>query len=518
MHKVSLLCWISHGNYINRKVNNNALMEMCLKSLPSKNAYPNGNTDTKYFLSFTKWFHQTFELMSKKMYCDLRRLPRRIDSLALQIKTKKIICKKDFVLIFAIMLRAIGIQCRLVMNLPVAPLRPPQKDLLVVSTKPKDEVKPNESKSKMNSSKSEQKKLVKSKLADHDCILPEAKAKRISEGHKSVRDSPEKSKKSSSREQKKKETSKTTNSSSASATKSSSSSSTNEKKGRTDESKSLDSKQAPIGRLAKLKSEKAKTDEPKASTSSTVSSKAKSKSAKNYSNFASLKPTAVVLMESMSDTAIEKATKSEINEPKSSEPLQNTSTKGTTERKVNKPKSETSEAMVFSPKSKNIAASSKSRANRVDELKQKTDFSPLKTRAQRINTRKVPQLDGADDSKKPCRKKSKQKVAIAESDDDFAPQTKKIKAPKSSLTKSPHFTNTKASKKGNIPKRLDHRVLSTDEDNSDDLSADVNRSTIMDAWIEAYNEDEKKWIVIDPVKNKVNALDQIRVSGRSYQS
>lgn len=138
LHKTSVLCWIAHGNYINRCLNNLTLMEMCIKLLPSKNAYPKGDTDVKYYNMITDWFHTLFQLKSDKLYCELKRLPPRIQSLALQIQTKKIISKCDFVLIFVTMLRSLGIQCRLVINLAVPPQQPPQKDLFHISTKPKE--------------------------------------------------------------------------------------------------------------------------------------------------------------------------------------------------------------------------------------------------------------------------------------------------------------------------------------------------------------------------------------------
>lgn len=139
LHKCSFLGWMAHGNYVNRIVNNNKLMKMCLKHLPSKNSYPNGDTELKYFVSFTKWFHSFFKLKSKKMYSDFRPLPSKAKSLELQINGKHAICKHDYVLIFATMLRAIGIQCRVVINMPVLPLRPPQSELLVVQSKQKVE-------------------------------------------------------------------------------------------------------------------------------------------------------------------------------------------------------------------------------------------------------------------------------------------------------------------------------------------------------------------------------------------
>lgn len=151
LHKCSLLGWIAHGNYVNPILNNSELMRMCLKHLPSKNSYPNGKTELKYFVSFTKWFHSIFELKSKKMYCGFRPLPPKLRSLALQIRFKHAISKHDYVLIYATMLRAIGIQCRVVINIPVAPLRPPQSELLVVSSKAKADEKVKSS--KLNDSK-----------------------------------------------------------------------------------------------------------------------------------------------------------------------------------------------------------------------------------------------------------------------------------------------------------------------------------------------------------------------------
>lgn len=138
LHKTSVLCWIAHGNYINRILNNMTLMELCLKLLPSKNAYPKGDTDIKYYSMITDWFHNLFELKSKHLYSGLKGIPSKTLSLALQIRSKKVISKCDYVLLFVSMLRSIGIQCRLIINFAVPPIRPPQKDLFVISTKPKD--------------------------------------------------------------------------------------------------------------------------------------------------------------------------------------------------------------------------------------------------------------------------------------------------------------------------------------------------------------------------------------------
>lgn len=173
LHKASVLCWIAHGNYINRILNDLTLMEISLKLLPSKNAYPKGDTDINYYKMFTDWFHQLFQLKSDKLYSGLKGLTKKRLSLALQLQTKKIISKSDFVQLFVIMLRSIGIQCRLVINFAVPPLRPPQKELFVVSSKPKeadakqdadnnDDIE-NENKNKKKASSSKSKKHTATK-------------------------------------------------------------------------------------------------------------------------------------------------------------------------------------------------------------------------------------------------------------------------------------------------------------------------------------------------------------------
>lgn len=183
LHKASVLCWIAHGNHINRILNDLTLMEVCLKLLPSKNAYPKGDTDIKYYSMFTDWFHQMFQLKSDKLYSGLKGLTKKRTSLAIQLQTKKIISKSDYVQLFVTMLRAIGIQCRLIINFAVPSLKPSQKELFVISSKPttadtekeanaqevspskpnkhKADVKASSSKSEKNKTKTDMPKKVK---------------------------------------------------------------------------------------------------------------------------------------------------------------------------------------------------------------------------------------------------------------------------------------------------------------------------------------------------------------------
>lgn len=135
---------------------------------------------------------------------------------------------------------------------------------------------------------------------------------------------------------------------------------------------------------------------------------------------------------------------------------------------------------------------------------------------------KVPQMDGASDklTSKSATSSKKAKVTTMKShtqssddsdDSDFAPSPpKRIRAKATSA----HFVQPKKPKSKVLEavKRVDLRVLSTDDDDEDvSKTLKTTKITALDTWIEAYNEKDKKWIVIDPVRNKVDAVEHIRV-------
>lgn len=152
LHKVHVMAWLGYGIRVNRTLNNLSLMNIALKLLPSKNSYPDGPTCIKYFESFTKWFKTKIDLKSKNTYCSLAKLPPLATSLALQIRSCKAICYKDMVFIFVTLLRAMDVQCRIVMNFQTVPKRPPHSDLFAICTKETEE--------KASTSKSDGKKKV----------------------------------------------------------------------------------------------------------------------------------------------------------------------------------------------------------------------------------------------------------------------------------------------------------------------------------------------------------------------
>lgn len=144
MHKVHLMVWVAYGNQINRKLNNAVLMQMCLNLLPSKDSYPKGKVCLKYLESISKWYQGKIELKSRETYSDFKPLPPITTSLALQIKNLGALCVRDYTYIFVTLLRAMGIQCRLVINIPIIPIRPPQSALYKIPVKSTTESKKHE--------------------------------------------------------------------------------------------------------------------------------------------------------------------------------------------------------------------------------------------------------------------------------------------------------------------------------------------------------------------------------------
>lgn len=138
MHKTHILCWIAHGNRINTILNHPTLMQLCLAFMPSKYTYPKDRTDIAYVEQITKWYASQMKLKHQRFHPGVSwPLPPLAISLALQIKSKAAICKKMYILMFVILLRAIGVQCRLVMNLVLIPIRPASTDLVAISEKSK---------------------------------------------------------------------------------------------------------------------------------------------------------------------------------------------------------------------------------------------------------------------------------------------------------------------------------------------------------------------------------------------
>lgn len=137
VHKVGLLWWLVHGFLLNRMANDPETLAICL-SLITKNDYPKGRVDLVYVQRVTTWFSKTFTMISKT---EERLLTT--SSLLQRIGERKVYNYRELVLLFVALLRAIGLNCRLVVNICPPPLKPKREQLIPVK-KEEDEKEENE--------------------------------------------------------------------------------------------------------------------------------------------------------------------------------------------------------------------------------------------------------------------------------------------------------------------------------------------------------------------------------------
>uniref|UniRef100_A0A1B0CUI9 Putative nucleotide excision repair complex xpc-hr23b subunit xpc/dpb11 n=1 Tax=Lutzomyia longipalpis TaxID=7200 RepID=A0A1B0CUI9_LUTLO len=139
LHRVSILCFLATGNYLNGVLCKGKLLDAAIKLLPSQNSYPRKNgADTQYFQHMTSWFRGALKVNSPKMYGKLTtvKLSEQLDE---EIRTRQVSCFRNFILIFLLLLRGMAIDSRLVLNFTGHPLRPLPSQLCRISAKPKVE-------------------------------------------------------------------------------------------------------------------------------------------------------------------------------------------------------------------------------------------------------------------------------------------------------------------------------------------------------------------------------------------
>lgn len=133
IHKVGLLCWLARGFYINKQINNPILLAAALKLAP-KNCYPKGRVDLSYLEKITKWFHGVFALVTGKPEQAITTL-----NLLKRLKNKEVYNYWERVLLYIATLRALGLNCRLVISLQPPSLKVARDQL--IDTEPSKENK-----------------------------------------------------------------------------------------------------------------------------------------------------------------------------------------------------------------------------------------------------------------------------------------------------------------------------------------------------------------------------------------
>lgn len=159
MHQVHILCWIAHGNYLNKILNDMELMAASLSLIPSEQCYPSNRINLKYLEQISKWYCEALDVKEDKN--ELKYKPNKIPlniSLLQQINKKKFTTRKSKVYIFICLLRALGVKCRLVLNFRLVPLKPRVTELCSLSAKKSEKKTEN---SKFFKSKSKEEKQPK---------------------------------------------------------------------------------------------------------------------------------------------------------------------------------------------------------------------------------------------------------------------------------------------------------------------------------------------------------------------
>ncbi|XP_077292157.1 DNA repair protein complementing XP-C cells homolog [Arctopsyche grandis] len=169
MHKVHVLSWIAHGNYLNKIVNNMDLMAAALSLIPSEHCYPSNRINLKYLEQICKWYYEALDVKEDRNEFKYRPNKQPLDiSLMLQINKKLFTSNKSKVLIFISLLRALGVKCRLVLSFCVVSLRPPVTELCSLTSKKENIIKEGSKYFKSQNSKENTKKVEKSNKAKNN--------------------------------------------------------------------------------------------------------------------------------------------------------------------------------------------------------------------------------------------------------------------------------------------------------------------------------------------------------------
>ena len=131
IHKVHLLCWIAHGQYVNSVLNSEILMAQCLSLIPSQHCYPSKYINLSYLEQIVAWFKKTVTITESAESGPLLPL---CESLQRSFHLRTACSARDLVLMFICILRTLGVKARLMMSLQPLPLKSSNQDLCI-STK-----------------------------------------------------------------------------------------------------------------------------------------------------------------------------------------------------------------------------------------------------------------------------------------------------------------------------------------------------------------------------------------------
>lgn len=541
LHSVELTCWIAHYAFVNKRLNDTDLMNEALKLLPknSKQCYPKDKTDIDYFTQITKWFKSTIKLNNTKMYCDrLKKRPPLMMSLAIQMRFKVAICRRDYILIYIILLRALGIQCRMVQSVICDPKICPKSELFSLSTKKPDEkadTSKSSSKSKKSSSDSKKmatksedsspKQLEKIPQLDGGNDLPDDRKKsrkpmklkgstayQVDESYidikkdgikpvtrtRSMRERENFSPKiqiqinSPNHVVRKSASEKYLPNSQSSSNGLKTSLSETNFSPRTTRSKSKEQQLPSVKEDEKKDTLKAFS--PRRLRSRSGSNDVKPSTSKKSST--TTKPSLKVL--SQKSSKVETVKKMETLEATSS-PIA---------RRLRSRSRSTDNRPADAPKLSNLSRKRESKSNtQVDEKKLKLSVAPKNNR-KRAAQKSTKEEVVSKKSKKTPEEKQKEEP-VDESDDSSLKYFKAKSIQKKSTPKAENKSSSKAST--STSKAVDRRILSSDTecDANAVTESPSKKSKGIDIWVEVYSENDEKWIAVDVHRGKIDCAKEI---------
>ncbi|CAL4220639.1 unnamed protein product, partial [Meganyctiphanes norvegica] len=139
MHKTHLLCLFAHGNYINMNLNSELLLGSALSIVTDRKVYPPKRLDIKYLESFTSWFARKIMLIPQKLDKIYWNTPIE-EVLQDRFEQKKAYSHREFVFMFILLSRALGMNVRLVLTLLPISWKPSMDNLIRPKKKEEDDL------------------------------------------------------------------------------------------------------------------------------------------------------------------------------------------------------------------------------------------------------------------------------------------------------------------------------------------------------------------------------------------
>ncbi|XP_017838209.1 DNA repair protein complementing XP-C cells homolog [Drosophila busckii] len=570
MHKASLMCILARSMKYNRLLADTQLMQATLKLLPSKNAYPTERgVELKYLQSFVTWFKTAIKLLSSNLYPPQTKANSKralLAELLAQVQRKEARSKQDMIFIFIALARAMGMNCRLIVNMQPMALRPQACNLIPIKLKPDERNKSQSSKSvgEEDESESESKakkprsKAVSSKSDTSGSSRSKATATSKSDTSGSSRSKATVSSKSdtsgSSKSKatatSKSDTSGSSRSKATATSKSDTSSSSNSKAASSSKSDTSGSSKSKTTAVKKENAKVSPKTEPKCSPTSKISATPIAKrtrlaSADAETNVKQSSSKAEVKTEAKPQLARLKRAVATAPKPESSTPVAKRTRKASSDvvkkeeyaEKIGSPV--IPKLVVTNAQTQNIKSSNEQRRSRSKSPKvhispvflRGDSISPVATDKRQATARRSLEQkarisptflkEAAATTQRQLRTRAATKLSIPQLDggDDSLKRPKLEKLQKSQSKGSDdtdESTPSKQIKKAPVlPKlqqlRHDRRVLSTD----DECVKDKKKTTASDMWVELWSEVEEQWICIDLFKGKLHCVDTIRRNASS---